>query len=241
MSGTLFPTTQWLDDYRRALEASEALDDVAADWGVDFDGDVLLVIRDVPLETTTVGDLPPAVLEGVPEDVREQVADLTLAEAPAMLDGPVRAALPETARNLLDQLEGYVVDRTIYAYVALEAGGCPEVALLDGPEERSVGTTLTATCETWQQVVDGRPVTAAVLSGDLTVEGDAPPSVQYPTLLQLLGDVAADVETTHLFPAPEREGWGAVVDEAVRQPVALQQRAYRRVASTGRTLGLGPL
>lgn len=234
---TLFPTSQWLDEYQTVLNESRALEDIGADWGVGFNGDVLMKITEVPLAETRLGDLPEVVMTDLPADVRADLQDITLDEAPSIIDGEVRESTPEIASDLLRQIEDHIHDNTIYAYVSLEAGNCPEVDLLDDPNEREVGTIMRAPCQVWQQIIDGRPATSAVLTGDLKISPDGRLDLQYPTLLQLLGDLAADVETTFLFAESEASLPDRVVDETVRQPLAVQQFAYRQASWTSKMLG----
>jgi hypothetical protein len=231
---SLFPTSQWLDEYRRELNESAALDDVGAGWGVGSNGDVLIVVEDLPLSETRIGDLPEVVFEGVPAKVRNDLDDVTLDEAPQLIDDGVREHFPPVSQGLLDQLETCVVDGNIYCYIGLENGKCPEVDILDGPDDREVSAVLEAPWNVWQAIIDGRPATSAVLSGDLSVETDGPLGPQTLTVLQLLGDVAADVETAFLFEQSRRSMPDLVLDEAVRQPAAFQKLAYRQAALTSR-------
>jgi putative sterol carrier protein len=53
-----FPSEQWLERYREQLNANERYAADSEGWGVDFDGDFLFVVQNLPLEETTVGDLP---------------------------------------------------------------------------------------------------------------------------------------------------------------------------------------
>ena len=231
---SLFPTQQWLDAYRREINESAAFDDVGVGWGVGSNGDVLIVVEDLPLAETRLGELPDVVFDGVPETVEEDLVDVTLDEAPELMDRTVRHHFPPVAQRLLDQLEHCVVDGNIYCYIGLENGNCPEVEILDGPDEREVNAVLEAPWNVWQAIIDGRPATSAVLGGDLSVETDGPLGPQTLTMLQLLGDVAADVETVFLFEQPRRSMPDLVLDEAVRQPAAVQKLAYRQAALTSR-------
>ncbi|AQL42668.1 hypothetical protein BV210_08060 [Halorientalis sp. IM1011] len=231
---SLFPTRQWLDAYRREINESAAFDDVGVGWGVGSNGDVLIVVEDLPLAETRLGELPDVVFDGVPETVEEDLVDVTLDEAPELMDRTVRQHFPPVAQRLLDQLETCVVDGNIYCYIGLENGNCPEVEILDGPDEREVNAVLEAPWNVWQAIIDGRPATSAVLGGDLSVETDGPLGPQTLTMLQLLGDVAADVETTFLFEQPRRSMPDLVLDETVRQPAAVQKLAYRQAALTSR-------
>ena len=197
---TLYPTEQWLVEYERHLNDSDALSSAGAGWGVDFDGDVYFVITDVPVEETALGDLPEAALEGVPEQLQGQLADVPLEDAAELIDDDVRDHLPERSSDLLRQVEEDVHDGTIYAYLALYDGGCEEVAVVGDPAERDVGFVLRGDYETWGGIVDGEvdPI-AAVMGGDLEVEGDMQTVLEYSDATMLLGEIAAEVESTHLF------------------------------------------
>ena len=46
----LYPSEEWLDEYTRLLDESDALDDLSAGVGGEFAGTVHLVIADLPLE-----------------------------------------------------------------------------------------------------------------------------------------------------------------------------------------------
>lgn len=227
---SLFPTKQWLAEYKALLNESSALDDVAAGWGVGFNGDLLFVITDIPAEETTVRDLPDSVLEDVPENVRDGLKDLTLTEAQEELDETIREDLPRVVRGLVRQFEECIVDGAIYAYIGLEEGTCTDVEILDDPGDREVESVVRGSCATWQQIIDGRPATSAVLSGDLEIHGSGLLQPQHTAILQLLGDIAADVETTHLFEPPRKSLGDFVIDEAVRQPLTVQRFAYQQAS-----------
>lgn len=235
---SLYPTEQWLAAYGQALDESDALDDLAAGWGVGFDGDVMLVIDDVPLAETTLGDLPPEVLADLPEDIREGVSDVTLAEAPDRFGDTLRPSLPANVQDLLYQIESKVHDGTIYAYVGLEEGTCTGTEVLADPGSRGVGYVVRGPYETWRRIVNGRPAASAILSGDLSVEGNTVRLVRYASVLQLLGDVAAEVETTHLFPGSAAHPGEVVLDEAVRQPVIFGRLAERQASLATNALSL---
>lgn len=227
---SLYPTEQWLTAYGQALDGSDALDDLAAGWGVGFNGDVMMVIDDVPLAETTLGDLPAEVLADLPEDIREGVSDVTLAEAPERFGETLRPSLPANVQDLLYQIESKVHDGTIYAYVGLEEGTCTGTEVLEDPGDREVGYVVSGPYETWRRIVNGRPAASAILSGDLSVEGNKVRLVRYASVLQLLGDIAAEVETTHLFPGSAAHPGEVVLDEAVRQPVIFGRLAERQAS-----------
>ena len=232
-----YPTEEWLEEYGRLLDESDTLDSVAAGWGVGFDGDVLFAIESLPLEETTLGDLPDPVLADLPDALRATIEDVTLADAPSYFDETVRESLPAVAARLLDQLEAYVVDGTIYAYIGLVEGHCTGVELLEDPDERDVGFVIRGDHTVWRQIIDGRPAASALLSNDLTIEGSWFRLGQYAAVPQLLGEIAAEVETVHLFDGEDGSASDALLDEAVRTPVAVQRLAQRQATLVSRTFG----
>lgn len=235
---TLFPTEQWLAAYGRHLDENDALDDVSPGWGVGFDGDVRMVIDDVPLAETTLDDLPPRVLVDLPEHVREGVGEVTLAEAPERFDEHVRPSLPEIVQDLLRQIEENVHDGAIHAHVGLREGSVTDVEVLKDPDAREAGFLIHGTLTTWQGILDGRPAVSALLTGDLTVQGNQMRLLRYSSMLGLLGEIAAEVETTHLFAEPGESVTRDVVDAAARPGVAVQRSTERQLTRTLQDLSL---
>ncbi|WP_276258845.1 SCP2 sterol-binding domain-containing protein [Haloglomus litoreum] len=235
---TLFPTEQWLAEYGRLLDESDALDDVSVGWGVGFDGDIRLVIDDVPLAETTLDELPPRVLADLPEHVRAGVGEVTLADAPDRFDEHVRPSLPDVVQDLLRQIEENVHDGAIHAHVGLREGSVTAVETLTDPDARDAGFVIHGSLTTWQGILDGRPAVSALMTGDLTVQGNQVRLLRYSSMLGLLGEVAADVGTTHLFAEPGPSVTRDVVDAATRPGVAVQRTAERQVTRTLRDLSL---
>lgn len=196
----LYPTEQWLAEYKRNLNENEQLDEAGAGWGVDFNGDFVFQIEDIPLAETTMGDLPAEALDGIPEQLQDQLSDIPLDQAASLISDDIREHLPEKSRDLIRQLDDHIVDETVYAFIGLKDGGCTEVDILGGPQERETGFVLRGTHETWRRIVDGDlgPI-PAVMSGDLEVDGDMQRILQYSDATKLLGDIAAESDTTHMF------------------------------------------
>jgi putative sterol carrier protein len=227
-----FPSEAWLEAYGRTLDDSDALDDLALGWGGGFDGSIRFVIEDLPLAETRLGDLPEELLADLPEAVRESLDDVTLAEVPDVVDDSLRETLPEHARDLLGGIEDNVVDGDIHAYVHLEGGDCDAVEVLGDPDERETGFVIRGRYGSWRQVVEGRPPASAILAGDLVVEGNQFYQLRYSAMFQLLGELAADVETTHLFEGRQGSPTELVLDQAVRQPALVQRTAERGFVRT---------
>lgn len=227
-----FPSEGWLEAYGRVLDESRALDDLALGWGGGFDGSIRFVIADLPLSETRLSDLPEELLADLPDGVRESVGDVTLAEVPDVVDDSLRESLPEHARDLLGQIEENVVDGDIHAYVDLEGGDCDAVEVLGDPDGRETGFVIRGRYDAWRQVVDGRPPASALLAGDLVLEGNGFYQLRYSAMFQLLGELAADVETTHLFDGRRGSPADLVLDQAVRQPALVQRTAERQFVRT---------
>jgi hypothetical protein len=234
----LFPTEQWLAEYGRRLDESDALDDVSAGWGVGFDGAIRMVIDDIPLAETTLGDLPEPVLAELPENVRAGVEDVTLAEAPDRFDEHIRPSLPELVQDLLRQIEENIHDGAIHAHVGLREGSVTEIETLTDPDARDAGFVIHGTLTTWQGILDGRPAVSALLTNDLTVQGNQVRLLRYASMLGLLGEIAAEVETTHLFDEPGPSVTRGVVDAATRPGVAVGRSAERQAVRTLQNLSL---
>lgn len=77
-----------------------------------------------------------------------------------------------------------------------------------------------------------------MLQGDLDVDGSRARQLQYFAMFQLLGDIAADVETTHVFSKGAADPSEFVIDNAVRPTVTIQRFAHRQASWAGRTLNL---
>lgn len=222
-----FPTEQWLAEYARLLNENEAFRDLGEGWGDGFDGDVRYVITDLPVAETTLGDLPDEMLSELPAHVRERVADVTVADAPETF-APIRSEIPAPLTDKLDQLEAHVHGDTVYAHLELEDGACTGVSVLDAPDERDAGFVLRGPYDAWRQIVDGRPSASAVLTRDLEFEGSTFRRLQYSPMFQLLGDVASQVETTHLFEAGDASP-PRLLDTAMEGRMHVQRRTRRRV------------
>lgn len=196
----LYPTQQWLEEYKQRMNESDKLSEAGSGWGVGFDGTFLFVITEVPIGETTIGELPEAALEDIPDHLRGQLAEIPLNQAATLIDEDIRQHLPERSQDLLRQVDEHIVENTVYALIGLQDGGCTEVDILSEPDEREVGFILRGSYETWRKIVDGEldPI-PAVMSGDLEIEGNMQRVLQYADATQLLGDISSDIETTHLF------------------------------------------
>lgn len=53
-----FPSREWLESYRTNLNEDDTYEAESDGWGVEFNGDFLFVLTRLPLEETTLEDLP---------------------------------------------------------------------------------------------------------------------------------------------------------------------------------------
>lgn len=227
-----YPSEAWLNEYTRLLDESDALDDLSSGLGVDFAGTVHLVIDDLPLAETTVCDLPEGAMDGLPDQVLSGLADVPIADLPSLVDDHAREGLPEHARNLLTQIETNVVDDALHVLLDIDGGDCTDAEVVTAPADRDPDFTVHGSYATWREIVDGRPSASAILTGDLRVEGSTLDTLQYATMFQLLGDVASDVETTHLFGESSATPGDVLFNEAVRTPAAVHRFAHRQAVRT---------
>lgn len=123
-----FPTEGWLEAYGRALDENEALEDLAAGWGRGFDGDVLPVVADIPLDERGSATSRRRYAGSYP---RPSATASTGSHSPTPRTYSARRydrRFPESpgiARDLLEQIEENIVDGDIYAYVGLDGGDAP--------------------------------------------------------------------------------------------------------------------
>lgn len=111
-----FPSEEWLERYRENLNANERYAADSEGWGVDFDGDFLFVVQNLPLGETTVGDLPDDLVDPLVADVEtlddDELADLRASatdDFAARLDGEDHEAFVETMlATPLDDVPGEV-------------------------------------------------------------------------------------------------------------------------------------
>ena len=97
-----FPTEPWLEEYRAAINANDEYAESSAGWGVDFDGSFIFQIENVPLESTTVADLPPEIVE----TVDDELSGHSEAEIEAIL-----AAAPAVVRERVESRDGSLEER----------------------------------------------------------------------------------------------------------------------------------
>lgn len=227
-----FPSREWLAAYRTALNDNGRYRDASEGWGVDFAGDFVFEITDVPTETT-VEELPEElsaelrenlqslsgervedVLANAPSALEDRMADqegddhdrlvaavlsTPIAEAPVVTFPALRDEFPDDLDDLLDQLEQYLHDDTIHAYIDLYDGECRETEVLADPGARDPGFRIAGPYENWKDLLEGADVMESIFSEDLELDGSTTTILPYSEAAQELGDTAGRVESRYLF------------------------------------------
>jgi len=111
-----FPTTAWLEKYQHALDDDEELDEVGAGWGVEWNGDFIFEITDMPTGQQ-VQELPEEVwsaleqgISQLPDDTMETVVDQA----------------PEDIQENIEAREGTLQERAVAELLETEIQNAPE-------------------------------------------------------------------------------------------------------------------
>lgn len=92
-----FPSREWLESYREQLRTDETYADASEGWGVDFDGDFLFVLTRLPLEETTLAELP--------DDLTDDLAD-RIEELPDDEFAELRESATQPVDDRMDDADG---------------------------------------------------------------------------------------------------------------------------------------
>lgn len=115
-----FPSEEWLDAYRANLNESDRYEAESEGWGVEFDGDFVFEIRDLPLGETTLGELPNELvdrLRGSLASLDDERVDEIVADASPALESRLEAVDGEDPdaserERLTEALLGTTVDES---------------------------------------------------------------------------------------------------------------------------------
>ncbi len=154
-------------------------------------------------------------IEAAPHELTERMSDVTtdsqrerfvtalfeteIENAPTVTWPDLNTEMPDDLENLLDQLERYVHEDTVYASLDLHDGECRTAEVLETPPEGGTGFVLTAPYSKWTELIEGADVIEAVMSQDMNLDGDITSVIIYPEAAQEMGDTAGRMETTFLF------------------------------------------
>jgi putative sterol carrier protein len=68
---TIFPSEAWFQEYKNKVNESEEYSEKSAGWGVDFDGDFIFKMTDMPVDEIDTSQLPEKVQEELEAYVHE--------------------------------------------------------------------------------------------------------------------------------------------------------------------------
>lgn len=230
-----FPTEPWLETYGERLDNSEQLSETGSGWGVGWEGGMVFHIKNVPLSSRTIADLPKelvALIEdrldslsderleemvsAAPEDVREDIEsrsgslheqtraellETSLDESSERMWPELEAEIPPILLELIEQTEEHIVDgSTVFTYLGLHDGGCPEVDILTSLDEREYGFVIKGDYEQWKALVSGEAnVISQIMGGDMEVDGDMQKILQYSDAAVVMTETSAETESRFLF------------------------------------------
>lgn len=125
MSELLFPSQAWFDEYRERIDDDEEYADLAADWGVGFDGDIVFEMTDMPVDELDH--------DALPEEQREEIdryVDEETGTGHALLGLEAGECTRATfVEDLDDEAYGFVMTATNDVWKELVSG---EIGAIDG-------------------------------------------------------------------------------------------------------------
>ncbi|MFC7154954.1 SCP2 sterol-binding domain-containing protein [Halomarina halobia] len=84
----------------------------------------------------------------------------------------------------------------MYSSLDVHDGGCREVAILDGLDEREHGFVITGEYDKWKKLVEGEGgVINVLVSGELAVDGDVQRILRYTEAAVDLADTSASLDS----------------------------------------------
>lgn len=161
-----FPTEPWLEKYREGIEASEEVSDTGEGWGVDWQGEMIFHIQNLPLSEHVVADMPDEIVSLIDEafdSYSDEEIEEIVAAAPDDVRSDIEARDGDLRENAYDELMETRLDEGPDRMWPELREASPEllVELLEQIEENIVdGDTVYS----WLDLHDGTCREVAVLS-----------------------------------------------------------------------------
>jgi len=182
-----FPTPEWLDAYVKKLNENEEMEKAGKGWGVDWNGDFIFQIDDLPLDK--IEKVEQMASEGNEKELTEIAGKLGM----SMEEGF------KFIQKLEDLISNYADGKTVYTFVGLKDGKCTGGRVIKSPDEVEVGFKLIGTYENWKKMVKGESdATKLVLTRKMMLEGKMSTIMKYMKATQIMGRVASEVPTEFL-------------------------------------------
>jgi putative sterol carrier protein len=125
MTDLLFPSQAWFTEYRERINADEEYAELASDWGVDFDGDLVFEMTDMPLDDLDYDALPEEIRAELEEYVDEETGT---GYALLGLEGG-ECTSAEFVTSLDDVEYGFIMTATFDVWKELVSG---DIGAIDG-------------------------------------------------------------------------------------------------------------
>ncbi|UCH31650.1 MAG: SCP2 sterol-binding domain-containing protein [Candidatus Bathyarchaeota archaeon] len=112
----LYPSREWLEEYRRRLNQSREYKEAGKGWGVGWNGDFIFQIDNIPINSISVEDLP----ADLAKELGEYVIDGTSYSYIQLEDGVCRGACP--IKNPKDVEAGFIMKGSYENWKKLSTG-----------------------------------------------------------------------------------------------------------------------
>ncbi|MFB6179363.1 MAG: SCP2 sterol-binding domain-containing protein [Halorientalis sp.] len=119
----VFPSQAWFDEYKNNVNADEEYADVSEGWGVDFNGDFIFKMTDMPIDDIDIDALP----EDLQDELDQYVEDGVGQAFVGLADGECTDAFLIESADEVE--EGFVLTGTYDNWVELIRGN---IGAVDG-------------------------------------------------------------------------------------------------------------
>ncbi|WP_299264901.1 SCP2 sterol-binding domain-containing protein [Halorientalis sp.] len=125
--GLMFPSSEWFDDYQQKVNSNEEYAEKSAGWGVDFNGDFIFKMTDMPLDEIDVEAMPEHLQEELDQYVTETSEGHTGLSIVGLEDGECTEASLIESEDEVDN--GFKLTGTYENWVELTRGN---IGAVDG-------------------------------------------------------------------------------------------------------------
>ncbi|MFB6143488.1 MAG: SCP2 sterol-binding domain-containing protein [Halorientalis sp.] len=123
-----FPSQEWFDEYKEAINSNEEYAEKSEGWGVDFNGDFIFKMTEMPVDDLDIDSMPEFLQEELDQYVNETDSEGYVGYSfVALEDGECTAA--ELIEDPDEVDEGFVLTGTYENWVELTKGN---IGAVDG-------------------------------------------------------------------------------------------------------------
>jgi putative sterol carrier protein len=125
--GLMFPSSEWFEDYQEKVNSNEEYAEKSAGWGVDFNGDFIFKMTDMPLDDIDVDAMPEHIQDELDQYVSEGASGHTGQTFVGLEDGKCTDAYLIESEDEVDN--GFKLTGTYENWVELTRGN---IGAVDG-------------------------------------------------------------------------------------------------------------